>query len=102
MRVLRTEMIANSAATNHPLARTSASTASRRMPTSRTGLSIDETSDLILAGSWWLDFSAAEEMRVDELVDGRLILRLDFLELQAHAMSPIAPRNASFGVDVTL
>src|SRR5687767_12775316 len=102
MRVLRTEMMANSAATNHPLARTSASTASRRMPTSRTGLSIDETSDLILAGSYVLDLAAAEEMRVDELVDGGLILRFDFLELQAHAVSPIAPGDPRFGVDVAL
>src|SRR5688572_32770574 len=53
MRVFRTEMIANSAATKKPLAKTSASTASRRTLTSRTGLSMEKPPALILAG-WWL------------------------------------------------
>ena len=44
----------------------------------------------------------AEEVRVDELVDGGLILRFDLLELQAHAVAAIAPCHAAFGVDVAL
>src|SRR5438270_10235799 len=41
-------------------------------------------------------------MRVDEVVDDRLVGRFDRLELNAHADAAIAPRDASFGVDVTL
>src|SRR5688572_331944 len=41
-------------------------------------------------------------MRVDELVDEALIGRLDLVELQPHAVAAIAPRDASFGVDVAL
>src|SRR5687767_7585638 len=41
-------------------------------------------------------------MRVDELVDGGLILRLDFFELQPHAVAAIAPGDPPFGVDVAL
>src|SRR5688500_3424141 len=108
MRVFRTEMIANSAATNHPFARTSASTASKRMLTSRTGLSMDwnlrtDSSRLVVRGWWWagsLTFPTAEEVRVDELVDGRLIVGLHLVELQAHAVAAIAPRNAGFRCDV--
>ena len=41
-------------------------------------------------------------MRVDEVVDERLVGRLDRLELDAHADAAIAPGDASFGVDVPL
>jgi hypothetical protein len=41
-------------------------------------------------------------MLVDELVDRRLILRRDLLELQAHAGLAIAPRDARLGFDVAL
>ena len=41
-------------------------------------------------------------MRIDEFVDGGLILRLDLLELQSHAVTAIAPGDAALGVDVAL
>ena len=41
-------------------------------------------------------------MLVDELVDRRLIVWFDLLELQAHADPAIAPRNPGFGFDVAL
>ena len=41
-------------------------------------------------------------MRVDELVDGGLIGGVDFVELQAHAVAAIAPRDAPLGIDVLL
>src|SRR5258708_39259259 len=49
-----------------------------------------------------LSFSVAEEVGVDELIDDRLVGRVDFVELDAHADAPIAPCHASFGVDVAL
>src|SRR5688572_17473793 len=112
--------MANSAATKNPLARTSASTAMRRMLTSRTGLSMEPPALMLLerlpftvnrspsdgerqtVNGERLAFSAAEEMRVDELVDEALIGRLDLVELQPHAVAAIAPRDSSFGVDVAL
>src|SRR5688500_10243110 len=108
MCVFRTEMIANSAATTHPFARTSASTASKRMLTSRTGLSMHlnlrtDPSRLVVRGRWRegsLTFPTSAEVHVDQLVDGRLIVGLHLVELQAHAVAAIAPRNAGFGVDV--
>ena len=41
-------------------------------------------------------------MRVDEFVDHSLIGDFDFLELQAHAMTPVAPGDAALGIDVPL
>ena len=60
------------------------------------------TTYLLPATSDHLALPAAEEMRVDEFVDSGLILRLDLLELQSHAVAAIAPRDAAFGVDVAL
>src|SRR5260221_3952113 len=47
-------------------------------------------------------FPVAEEVRVDELVDDRLVRGIDFFELDAHADAPVAPRDAPFRVDVFL
>ena len=41
-------------------------------------------------------------MRVDEVVDDRLVRRIDVLELHAHSDAAIAPRDAALGVDVAL
>src|SRR3954471_13760658 len=49
-----------------------------------------------------LGFAVREEVRVDEVVDDRLIVRFDFLELDAHADAAVAPRHAPFRVDVAL
>src|SRR5205085_12207480 len=46
--------------------------------------------------------AVAEEVRVDEVVDDRLVRGIDFLELDAHADAAVAPRDAPFGVDVFL
>src|SRR5258707_5869195 len=92
MRVLRTVTIENSAATKNPLAQTSANS-----PTSRHSVAASECSM-----SESLRFSVAEEVRVDELVDDRLVGRLDDLELDAHADAAVAPGDAPFGVDVLL
>src|SRR4051812_26800038 len=92
MRVLRTVTIENSAATKKPLAQISASS-----PASRHSVAASECS---MAGI--LRFSIAEEVRVDEVVDDRLVRRIDDLELDAHADAAIAPRDVAFGVDVLL
>src|SRR5437660_10295094 len=47
-------------------------------------------------------FSVREEMRVDEVVDDRLVLGHDGVELHAHADAAIAPRHLALGVDVLL
>src|SRR6185503_5011295 len=91
-RVLRTVTIENSAATKKPLARTSASTAA-----SRHSASPIESS---MAGI--LRFSVAEEVRVDEVVDDRLVDVVDLLELDAHADAAVAPGDLALGVDVLL
>ena len=39
-------------------------------------------------------------MRIDELVDGGLVLRIEFVELQPHAVAAIAPRDVALGIDV--
>src|SRR4051794_5148911 len=92
MRVLRTVTIENSAATKNPLAQTSANS-----PTSRHSVAASECSM-----SEILRFSVAEEVRVDELVDVRLVGRIDGLELDAHADAAIAPRHVPVRVDVLL
>src|SRR3970282_45179 len=46
--------------------------------------------------------AVAEEMAVDELVDGALVRWLDALELQAHSHSPVGPRDPRLGIDVAL
>src|SRR5215831_5606037 len=114
MRVLRTVTSANSAATKKPLAKTSARMAAR--PKARWEVSIIRGSlaDSI-GGGWPWEVSAprrcrsgghalraaiAEEVRVDELVDGGLIGRIDLLELQAHADAPVAPRHARLDLDL--
>src|SRR6202521_4555724 len=94
MRVFRTVTSENSAATKNPSVRTSASTASKRTPTSmRIASGQDPT-------GFPSDFSAAEEMRIDEFVDGGLVGGIDFLELQAHAVAAVAPCHAAFRIDV--
>src|SRR3954466_16005453 len=92
MRVLRTVTIENSAATKKPLAQTSASS-----PASRHSVAASECS---MAGI--LRFSIAEEVRVDEVIDDRLVGGIDDLELDAHADAAIAPRHVPLGVDVLL
>ena len=42
-----------------------------------------------------LRFSVAEEVRVDELVDHRLVGRINDLELDAHAHAAIAPGHVA-------
>src|SRR4051812_12625180 len=92
MRVLRTVTIENSAATKNPLAQTSAN-----RPASRHRVAASECS---MAGI--LRFSVAEEVRVDEVVDDRLVRGIDDLELDAHADAAVAPRDVSLCVDVLL
>src|SRR3954451_4486146 len=92
MRVFRTVTIENSAATKNPFAHTSAN-----RPTSRHSVA---ASDCSMAGI--LRFSVAEEVRVDEVVDHRLVGGFDDLELDTHADAAIAPRDVPFGVDVLL
>ena len=41
-------------------------------------------------------------MRVDELVDGRLVGAFDALELQAHARPAVAPGHARLDVELAL
>src|SRR6185295_13206061 len=91
-RVLRTVTIENSAATKNPLARTSAST-----PASRHRFSPSESSMPLT-----LRFPVAEEVRVDEVIDDRLVDLVDDLELDAHADAAVAPRDLAFGIDVLL
>src|SRR5947208_10359589 len=88
MRVLRTVTIENSAATKNPFANTRA-----RTPAGRHTIS---------AMPQMLRLSIAEEVRVDEVVDDRLVRGLDRFELNAHADAAIAPRDVSLGVDVAL
>src|SRR5262252_9453739 len=92
MRVLRTVTIENSAATKRPLAPISAAS-----PASRHSVA---ASDCSMAGI--LRFSIAEEVRVDEVVDDRLVGGIDDFELHAHADAAIAPRHVPFSVDVLL
>src|SRR3954451_4780164 len=92
MRVLRTVTIENSAATKKPLAHTSANS-----PASRHSVA---ASDCSMAGI--LRFSIAEEVRVDEVIDDRLVGRIDDFELHTHDHPPIAPRHVPFSVDVLL
>src|SRR5258708_38340758 len=92
MRVWRAETIESSAAPKNPLPNTSASN-----PASRHSVAASEYSIAEL-----LRFPVAEEVGVDELIDDRLVGRIDFFELDAHADAPIAPRDAPFGVDVAL
>ena len=47
-------------------------------------------------------FPIGEEVRVDEVVDDRLVGGIDFFELHAHADAAIRPRDAAFRVDVAL
>ena len=49
-----------------------------------------------------LGFAVREEVRVDEVVDDRLVRRIEGLELDAHADAAIAPRHATFGVESRL
>jgi hypothetical protein len=44
--------------------------------------------------------AVVEEVRVDVLVDRRLVGGTDFLELQPHAEAPIRPGDAGFGFDL--
>src|SRR2546423_812071 len=92
MRVLRTVTIENSAATKNPFAATSANRLTSRHSVAASGCPMSEI----------LRFSVAEEVRVDELVDDRLVGRIDDLELDAHADAAVAPRHVPFGVDVLL
>src|ERR1700733_3235551 len=92
MRVLRTVTIENSAATKNPLAHTSATRATSRHRVAASDCSMSEI----------LRFSVAEEVRVDEVVDHRLVARLDELELDAHADAAVAPGDVPLGVDVLL
>src|SRR5947209_6760807 len=92
MRVFRTVTIENSAATKKPFANTSANS-----PASRHIVAASECS---MAGI--LCFSVGEEVGVDEAVDHLLVGRLDLLELNAHADTAVAPRDASLAVDVLL
>src|SRR5215471_3766428 len=92
MRVLRTVTIEYSAATKRPLAPTSATS-----PASRHSVA---ASDCSMAGI--LRFSIAEEVRVHEVIDDRLVGRIDDFELHAHADAAIAPRHVAFRVDVLL
>ena len=41
-------------------------------------------------------------MRVDKVVDDRLVRRIDSLELDAHPHAPIAPRDLALRIDVAL
>src|SRR5580765_1929932 len=115
MRVLRTVTSENSAATKKPLANTSARTAA--MPKARWDVSIIRGSFADSIGRGWLwqaparlraagasarsGAPIAEEVRVDEGVDGGLVGRVDLLELQAHADAPVAPRDARLDLDFT-
>src|SRR5712692_2140667 len=99
----------NSAATKKPLANTSARTAQRRhrmaVITSLAcvnGLPPESPLPHYQFRDNALGFSIAEEMRVDEAVDGGLAGTFDRLELNPHADAAIAPRDASLGVDVAL
>src|SRR3954462_1776157 len=49
-----------------------------------------------------LRLAIGKEMSVHEVVDDRLVGRIDLLELDAHADTPVAPGDAPFGVDVAL
>src|SRR5205085_10217803 len=53
-------------------------------------------------GRRMLRFSVAEEMRVHEVVDDRLMRRFDVLELNPHADAAVAPRDVALRVDVAL
>src|SRR5262245_58238403 len=132
MRVFRTVTIANSADTKNPLAKTSAvMPASRhRTPASDGSITVlreslyqmpprrhEDHEELIFDGknlvffeeknfvffvTSWLRFSVRKKVCVDEVVDDRLVRRIDVLELDAHADAPIAPRDLAFRVDVPL
>src|SRR5665213_1385826 len=93
MRVFRTVTIENSAATKNPLVHTRASSPASRHAT------LDGVM-LVISRFRELGFSVRKEMRVDELVDDRLIGGVDFFELHAHSDAAIGPRDAALGVDV--
>src|SRR6478752_7934060 len=123
MRVLRTVTSENSAATKKPLANTSARMTA--MPKARWDVSIIAAPWRTLSGGAGcgkrppsrhrrpaarlggpaatarLGATVAEEVRVDEGVDGGLIGRFDLFELQAHADAPVAPRDARLDLDFT-
>src|SRR4051812_2205420 len=94
MRVLRTVTIENSAATKNAFAPTSAASAASRHTMSVIGIPA--------IGRSGSGFPVADEVRVDEVVDHRLVLRIDGIELDAHTDAPIAPRHLALGVDVLL
>src|SRR5262245_32314056 len=104
MRVLATAAMGNSAATEDPVATTSAITSARRHSTSTNESSITCTScgyepykKATYRGS---GAAVGKEVGVDEAVDERLLVWLHLVELDAHADAPIAPGDVAFGIDV--
>src|SRR3954468_23365746 len=119
MRVFRTDTIANSAATKKPFANTSTISAATRHRTAATDSSTEpsaynattktrrhETRPVFFVflrvRGLWLRLTIGKEVGVDEAVDHRLVGRVDLLELDPHPDTPIAPGDASLGVDVAL
>src|SRR5689334_6376513 len=50
--------------------------------------------------TYGLRFPIGEEVGVDEVIDDRLVCRIDRFELNAHADATIAPGHTPFGVDI--
>ena len=93
MRVLRTVTIANSAATKKPL---------REHQREDADETPQDRCERVYSMGVRYALAVGEEVGVDEVVDDRLVGRLQRLELNPHADASIAPGDAPLGVDVLL